>query len=172
MNREQKITYVNDLKSFIAANEGIFVYHYEGITVKDLQKLRTKMRESGAFLKITKNKITKIALKDSKAEKLEKFFKGPTAIACSQDPITLAKTLVNFSKSNEKLKILGGLMNERLLEPTDVINIAALPTLNEARAKIVGILAAPAQKNVSILLAPSIKIVYLVHAKNFKNLTH
>ena len=79
MNREQKNTYVNDLKSVIAANEGILVYHYEGITVKDLESLRAKMRESGAFLKITKNRITKIALKGSKAEKLEKFFKGFTA---------------------------------------------------------------------------------------------
>ncbi|MEY3191589.1 MAG: hypothetical protein RL305_188, partial [Pseudomonadota bacterium] len=95
--------------------------------------------------------------------------KGPTAIACSKDPITLAKTLVNFSKSNEKLKILGGLMDEKLLEPSDVAHIATLPTLNEARAKIVGILAAPAQKIVSILLAPSAKIVNLMHAKNLKN---
>ena len=133
MNREQKNTYVNDLKTVIAANEGILVYHYEGITVKDLESLRAKMRESGAFLKITKNRITKIALKGSKAEKLEKFFKGPTAIACSKDPITLAKTLVTFSKGNEKLKILGGLMDEKLLEPSDVAHIATLPTLNEAR---------------------------------------
>jgi len=72
MNREQKTTYVNDLKTVIAANEGILVYHYEGITVKDLESLRAKMRESGAFLKITKNRIAKIALKGSKAEKLEK----------------------------------------------------------------------------------------------------
>ena len=108
---------------------------------KDLESLRAKMRESGAFLKITKNRIAKIALKGSKAEKLEKFFKGPTAIACSKDPITLAKTLVTFSKSNEKLKILGGIMDQKLLEPSDVAHIATLPTLNEARAKIVGILA-------------------------------
>jgi large subunit ribosomal protein L10 len=123
------------------------------------------MRESGAFLKITKNRITKIALKGSKAEKLEKFFKGPTAIACSKDPITLAKTLVNFSKSNEKLKILGGLMDEKLLEPSDVAHIATLPTLNEARAQILGILAVPARKIVSILLAPSAKIVKLLTLK-------
>ena len=101
MNREQKTTYVNDLKSVIAANEGILVYHYEGITVKDLESLRTKMRESGAFLKITKNRITKIALKGSKAEKLEKFFKGPTAIACSKDPITLATVSYTHLRAHE-----------------------------------------------------------------------
>ena len=85
--------------------------------------------------------------------KLQKSFQtGPTAIACSKDPITLAKTLVTFSKSNEKLKILGGLMDEKLLEPSDVAHIATLPTLNEARAKIVGILVAPAQKIAIILL--------------------
>jgi len=119
MNREQKTTYVNDLKSVIAANEGILVYHYEGITVKDLESLRTKMRESGAFLKITKNRITKIALKGSKAEKLEKFFKGPTAIACSKDPITLAKSLSkvlkqkswkNFLKDQQQSHVLKTLL--------------------------------------------------------------
>lgn len=169
MNKEQKTTYVNDLKSVIAAHEGILVYHYEGITVKDLEKLRTQMRENGGALQITKNRITKIALKGSKAEKLENLFKGPTAIAYSKDAVSLSKTLVNFSKTNEKLKILGGLMDEKVLEPSDVALIATLPTLNEARAKIVGILATPAKKIVSILLAPSLKIVNLLHAKNLKN---
>ena len=128
-----------------------------------------KWEKAELFYKSQKNRIAKIALKGSKAEKLEKFFKGPTAIACSKDPITLAKTLVTFSKNNEKLKILGGIMDEKLLEPADVAHIATLPTLSEARAKIVGILIAPAQKIMSILLAPSVKIVNLVHAKNLKN---
>jgi large subunit ribosomal protein L10 len=168
MNREQKSQYVNNLKDVISNNPGILVYHYEGITVKDLEKLRSKMRESGGFLKITKNRITKIALKGSRAEKIEKFFQGPTAIACSKDPISLAKALVDFSKLNQKLKILGGLMDEKILEPNDIMHIATLPTLSEARAKIVGILATPAQKIASILLAPSLKIVNLLHAKNLK----
>lgn len=91
MNREQKTTYVNDLKSVIAANEGILVYHYEGITVKDLESLRTKMRESGAFLKITKNRITKIALKGSKAEKLEKFLKDQQQSHVLKTPLPLQR---------------------------------------------------------------------------------
>jgi len=168
MNREQKSQYVNNLKDVISNNPGILVYHYEGITVKDLEKLRFKMRENGGFLKITKNRITKIALKGSRAEKIEKFFKGPTAIACSKDPISLAKALVDFSKLNKKLKILGGLMDEKVLELNDVMHIATLPTLPEARAKIIGILATPAQKIACILLATSIKIVNVLHAKNFK----
>jgi len=169
MNREQKSQYVNNLKDVILNNPGILVYHYEGITVEDLEKLRSKMRESGGFLKITKNRITKIALKGSRAEKIEKFFKGPTAIACSKDPISLAKALVDFSKLNQKLKILGGLMDEKVLELNDVMHIATLPTLPEAKAKIAGILTTPAQKIASILLAPSLKIVNVLHAKNLKN---
>jgi len=168
MNREQKSQYLNNLKDVIANNPGILVYHYEGITVKDLEKLRSKMRESGGFLKITKNRITKIALKGSRAEKIEKFFQGPTAIACSQDPISLAKVLVDFSKLNQKLKILGGLMDERVLELNEVMHIATLPTLPQARANILGILATPVQKIASILLAPSLKIVNLFYAKNLK----
>ena len=169
MNKEQKKNYISEMETQFQNNEAVMVTHYQGLTMSQLDELRAQMREHGIKFTITKNRITKIALKGSKAEKLEKFFKGPTAIACSKDPITLAKTLVTFSKSNEKLKILGGLMDEKLLEPSDVAHIATLPTLNEARAKIVGILAAPAQKIVSILLAPSAKIVNLMHAKNLKN---
>jgi len=165
MNREQKSQYVNNLKDAISNNPGILVYHYEGIAVKDLEKLRSKIRDNDGFLKITKNRITKIAFKGSRAEKIEKFFKGPTAIACSKDPISLAKVLVDFSKLNQKLKILGGLMDEKVLELSDVMHIATLPTLPEARAQIIGILASPAQKIACILLATSIKIVNVLHAK-------
>ena len=110
------------------------------------------MREAGAMLKVTKNRITKLALKETTHSDAENLFSGPTAIALSQDPITIAKILVKFQKNNEKLKIVGGIMDNKLLAPEDVAEIAKLPTLEEARAQIVGILQAPQQKLISILL--------------------
>ena len=146
----------------------MMVYHYEGLNVNQLDELRDKMREVGALLKVTKNRITKLALKETNHSEAENLFSGPTGIALSKDPITLAKILVNFQKTNEKLKIVGGIMENKLLAPTDVAEIAKLPTLDEARAKIVGILQAPQQKLISILLAPGRKIANLAHAKSLK----
>ena len=95
------------------------------------------MRAAGALLKVTKNRITKLALKETSYSEAENLFTGPTGVALSKDPITLAKILVNFQKANDKLKIVGGIMDTKLLAPSDVAEIATLPTLDEARAKIV-----------------------------------
>ena len=127
-----------------------------------------EMREHGILFKITKNRITKLALEGSKFKKLENLFSGPTAIAFSDDAITSAKILTKFAKNNSNLKIIGGIMEDEQLSVKDVEKIATLPTLNEARAKIVGILTAPAQKIMSILLATGSKIAILALAKSKK----
>jgi len=168
MNKEQKINYINTLKQTLNENAAMMIYHYQGLNVNQLDELRKKMREAGALLKVTKNRITKIALKDTQHQEAISLFSGQTGVALSKDPITLAKTLVNFQKNNEMLKIIGGVMDTKVLAPEDVAKIATLPTLSEARAKIVGILQAPAQKIISILLAPGAKIVNLAHAKSLK----
>ena len=168
MNRTEKTNYINSLKKDLDKYDSMMVYHYEGLNVNQLDELRDKMREVGALLKVTKNRITKLALKETTHSEAENFFSGPTGIALSKDPITLAKILVKFQKNNEKLKIVGGIMDKKLLAPTDVAEIAKLPTLDEARAKIVGILQAPQQKLISILLAPGRKIANLAHAKSLK----
>jgi len=168
MNKEQKINYINTLKQTLNENAAMMIYHYQGLNVNQLDELRKKMREAGALLKVTKNRITKIALKDTQHQEAISLFSGQTGVALSKDPITLAKTLVNFQKNNEMLKIIGGVMDAKVLAPEDVAKIATLPTLNEARAKIVGILQAPAQKIISILLAPGAKIANLAHAKSLK----
>ncbi len=168
MNRSEKINYINNLKKDLETNNAMMVYHYEGLNVNQLDELREKMREAGAMLKVTKNRITKLALKETTHSDAENLFSGPTAIALSQDPITIAKILVKFQKNNEKLKIVGGIMDNKLLAPEDVAEIAKLPTLEEARAQIVGILQAPQQKLISILLAPGRKIANLAHAKSLK----
>ena len=166
MNKDKKRTYLEEMKSFFKKTSSIFVTHYQGLTVKQIDKLREEMRKHGILFKITKNRITKLALEGSKFKKLENLFSGPTAVAFSEDAIKSAKILTNFSKNNSNLKILGGLMEEETLSVEDVKKIATLPTLDEARAKIVAILTAPAQKIISILLAPGAKIAILALAKS------
>ena len=168
MNRIEKTNYINSLKKDLESNDAMMIYHYEGLNVKQLDELRDKMREAGALLKVTKNRITKLALKETAHSEAENLFSGPTAIALSQDPITIAKILVKFQKTNQKLKIVGGVMDKKLLAPADVTEIAKLPTLDEARAQIVGILQAPQQKLISILLAPGRKIANLALSKSLK----
>lgn len=168
MNRSDKTNYISSLKKDLENNNAMMVYHYEGLNVNQLDDLRDQMRQVGALLKVTKNRITKLALKDTSYSEAENLFSGPTGVALSKDPITLAKILVKFQKSNEKLKIVGGIMDSKLLAPADVAQIATLPTLDEARGKIVGLLQAPQQKLLSILLAPGRKIANLAHAKSLK----
>ena len=168
MNREQKSNYVSSLKESLNNNEAMMIYHYHGLNVNQLDDLRNQMREAGALLKVTKNRITKIALKDTQHEEAISLFSGQTGVALSKNPITLAKTLVNFQKKNDMLKIVGGVMDNKVLAPEDVAKIATLPTLDEARAKIAAILQSPAQKLISILLAPGAKIANLAHAKSLK----
>ena len=168
MTKEQKKNYVEEMKKVFSSNEAVMVAHYQGLSVKELDKIRAEMRKSGIFFKITKNKITKLALKETKYKDLEKFFNGPTAAAISSDPIMSAKILAKYAKTSSSLKIVAGFMDGKVLEADDVAKIATLPTLDEARAKIVGILSAPAQKFLSILLAPGSKIAILAHAKGKK----
>ena len=166
MNKEQKKNYINEMKKFFNGNDSVLVTHYQGLTVKQLDELRAEMRKHGIMFKITKNRITKLALKDTKCKDIADLFSGPTAIALSKDAISSAKILTKFSKDNQKLKIVGGLMGKEILKLEDVLKIATLPTLNEARAKIASIIQSPAQKLVSILLAPSLKIAILALLKS------
>ena len=145
------------------------IAQYQGLNVNELDELRKELREKGVLFKVTKNRITKIAIKETPVKDLEKYFTGPTAAALSSDPITTAKILTNFAKTHKNLKIVAGFMDGKVLDQKEVAIIAALPTLEEARAKIVGILSSPAQKLVSILLAPGSKIANLAR-KEFKKL--
>ena len=168
MNKEQKKNYITEMTANFENSEAVLVTHYQGLTVKQLDELRKQMREQGIQFKITKNKITKLALEKTKCKDLTNLFTGPTAVALSKDGISSAKILTKFSKENNNLKILGGIMGKDVLDVAGVAKVATLPTLDEARAKIVGILKAPAQKIMSILLAPGSKIAILAHAKSIK----
>ncbi len=168
MNKQKKIAYVEEMKKIFSSNEAVMIAHYKGLNVKQLDKIRNEMRENGIFFKVTKNRITKLALKETKYKDLEKFFNGPTATAISSDPIVSAKILAKYAKGDSALKIVAGYMDGKVLEAKDVAQIATLPTLDEARSKIVGILTSSAQKILSILLAPGSKIAILAHEKSKK----
>ena len=168
MNKEQKKNYITEMTANFENSEAVLVTHYQGLTVKQLDELRKQMREQGIQFKITKNRITKLALEKTKCKDLANLFTGPTAVALSKDAISTAKILTKFSKENNNLKILGGIMGKEILDVVAVANVATLPTLDEARAKIIGILRSPAQKIVSILLAPASKIAILALEKSKK----
>ena len=168
MDKEKKQSYISEMTTQFDKSEGVIVAHYQGLTVNQLDELRAKMREHGIIFKITKNRITKLAIEKTRCKQLSDLFTGPTAVALSQDAITSAKILTNFSKENSNLKILGGIMGSDILDVAGVKNVATLPTLNEARAKIVSILRSPAQKIASILLAPASKIAILALKKSIK----
>jgi len=168
MNKEQKKNYIKEMTDFFQKNESVLVTHYKGLNVKQLDDLRKQMRKHGIKFKITKNRITKLALQKTKCKVIEKMFTGPTAVAFSEDAISTAKILTKFSKENTNLKILGGIMGEDILDLAGVQKIAMLPSLEEARAKIAGILSSPAQKITSILLAPASKIAILALEKSKK----
>ncbi len=168
MNKEQKQNYIKEMAAQFEASEAVLVTHYQGLTVKQLDELRKEMREHGIQFKITKNRITKLALEKSRCKDLSNLFNGPTAVALSKDAISSAKILTKFSKENKNLKILGGIMGKDILDVAGVANVATLPTLDEARAKIVSILRAPGQNIASILLAPASKIAILALEKSKK----
>ena len=158
MNKEQKKNYISEMETQFQNNEAVLVTHYQGLTMSQLDELRGQMREHGIKFTITKNRITKIALEKTKCKELSKLFTGATAVAFSNDAIISARILSKFAKTNESLKLLGGIMGNEVLDQAAVQNVANLPTLDEARANIVGILATPASKLVSILLARSEKM--------------
>ena len=130
MNKEKKKLYIEEMKSYFNKTSSVLITHYQGLTVKQIDELKSEMRKHGILFKITKNRITKLALEGTKYKKLENLFKGPTAVAFSDDAISSAKILTKFAKSNSNLKIIGGIMEEEPLSLEEVAKIATLPTLD------------------------------------------
>ena len=158
MTKAQKKVYIDEMSKQFENSKAVLVTHYQGLTMPQMDELRSKMREHGIIFKITKNRITKLALEKTRCKDLADLFTGPTAVAFGEDAIISARILSKFAKDNENLKLIGGIMENEVLDQAGVQNVATLPTLDEARANIVGILNAPASKLVSILLARSEKM--------------
>ena len=158
MSKDQKKNYITEMTSKFENSNAVMVTHYQGLTMVQLDELRSKMREHGIIFKITKNRITKLAIEKTKCKELSNLFTGPTAVAFGEDAIMSARILSKFAKEHENLKLIGGIMDNKVLDEAGVQNVASLPTLNEARANIISILNAPASKLISILLARSEKM--------------
>tara|TARA_B100001123_G_C14928995_1_gene874922 strand:- start:43 stop:774 length:732 start_codon:yes stop_codon:yes gene_type:complete len=145
MKKDQKKKFVKDFQE-ILNNVGILVVtHYSGLKTTQTDELRGKIREAGGKFVIVKNSLMKIILKEHKSKEFKNLFNGPVALAYSEDEVSAAKVAVNFSKENDKLLILGGIMGDKFLEQKDVLEIATLPTLDEIRAKLVSLIQTPAR---------------------------
>lgn len=155
MDRAEKsemVSYLNDVFS----NAGVVVVaHYSGLTVADMTTLRGRMKDAGASLKVAKNRLVKIALKGTDAEHISDLFQGPTVIAYSADPVAAPKIATEFAKTNDKLVILGGSFGTTALDASGVEALAKMPSLDELRAKIVGMINTPATRIAGVLQAPA-----------------
>ena len=164
MDRAAKSELVASLGEVFKATKVVVVAHYSGLTVGQMQTLRRQMKQAGASVKVAKNRLAKIALEGSDVASIAPLLKGPTLIAFSGDPIAAPKVAVEFAKGHEQFVILGGAMGTTTLDPNGVKALAALPSLDELRAKIVGLVVAPATKIAQVVNAPAAKVARVVQA--------
>ena len=157
MNRLQKKEWIASTNEKIKDADIILVAHYRGLTAAEVTDLRVKVRAAGAGFKVTKNLLAKHAVQSTKYEKITDLFKGPTAIAYSNDPASAAKVLQEFAKKSGKLTLVGGAIGETLLDQAAIARLAALPTLNEQRAQLVALLQTPASRIARVLDAYATK---------------
>ena len=150
----------------IFENAGVIVVtHYSGLSVPQLDELRNQMAEVGGTVKVTKNRLVKLALAGTENESVSEYFTGPTAIAYSDDPVAAPKIAAKFAKENENLVILGGVMGSTALDAASVKNLASLPSLDELRGQLVGLINSPATKLAGVLQAPAGQLARVIGAK-------
>jgi large subunit ribosomal protein L10 len=164
VDRTEKAESVAALKDVFKSSQAVVVAHYSGLTVAQMQTLRKNARTAGASVKVAKNRLAKIALEGSDVASIASLLKGPTLIAYSSDPVAAPKVTVEFAKANEQLVILGGAMGKTALDLNAVKQLASLPSLDELRAKILGLLVAPATKIAQLTNAPAGKLARVVQA--------
>jgi large subunit ribosomal protein L10 len=169
VKRSEKKEFVQNLKDEIDSSSSVIVTHYSGLTVNESEQLRTEMRNNGAKFKVTKNRLTKLALEQTKFKDIADLFSGPTAIAYSDDPVAPARVAVSFEKKLEKFKVIGGGYDGEKINLDKINFLATLPSMDELRGKIVGLISAPAQKIASIVKEPAGQMARLVSARS-KNL--
>jgi large subunit ribosomal protein L10 len=164
VDRAEKKELVTTLNGVFKDTNVVVVAHYSGLTVSQMQTLRRQMKQAGAAVKVAKNRLAKIALEGTAAAVVAPLLKGPTVIAYSRDPVAAPKVANDFAKANEKFVILGGAMGKTALNPDGVKALASLPSLDELRAKIVGLVQAPATKIAQLVNAPASKLARVVQA--------
>ena len=170
MDRAAKQEQVTALNGVFKDASVVVVAHYSGLTVAQLQTLRRQMSQAGASVKVAKNRLAKIALEGTDVASIAPLLKGPTLIAYSMaDPVAAPKVATDFAKANEQFVILGGAMGKTALDVNGVKQLASLPSLDELRAKIVGLLVAPATKIAQLTTAPAAKVARVIQAYASKN---
>jgi len=164
VDRAAKAESITELSGVFKASNVVVVAHYSGLSVAQMQILRKQMRQAGASVKVAKNRLAKIALKETNAAVIAPLLKGPTVLAYSGDPVAAPKAAIDFAKANEQFVILGGSMGNTALDPNGIKALALLPSLDELRAKIVGLIQAPATKLAQHANAPAAKVARVVQA--------
>ncbi|MEA2935122.1 MAG: large subunit ribosomal protein [Variibacter sp.] len=164
MDRAEKAALVGSLQQVFQNTHVVVVCHYAGLTVAQMSALRRQMRQAGASVKVAKNRIARIALEGTDVASIASLLKGPTLIAYSGDPVAAPKVATDFAKGNEKLVILGGAMGKTALNADGIKALASLPSLDELRARIVGLVQAPATKIAQLVSAPAAKLARVVQA--------
>lgn len=169
MDRNQKSQLVGELHSSFEQTGLVVVAHYKGLTVAEMTDLRRKAIVAGVSFKVTKNRLTRLALAGTNFEGLSDLFTGPTAVAYSKDPVAAAKVIVDFAKGNDKLVILGGGLGSNVLNVEGVKSLATLPSLDELRAKLVGMIQTPATRIAGVVQAPAGQLARVLNAKATKD---
>jgi large subunit ribosomal protein L10 len=164
LDRAAKSELIASLGQIFKATQVVVVAHYSGLTVAQMQTLRRQMKQAGASVKVAKNRLAKIALEGSEVASIAPLLKGPALIALSGDPVAAPKVAVEFAKTHERFIILGGAMGRTALDPNGVKALAALPSLDQLRAKIVGLIQAPATKIAQVVNAPAAKVARVIQA--------
>ena len=155
MDRNEKEHIVSALRQDLSDSSLVIVATNAGLTVAEVSDLRRKMREAGAAYRVTKNTLVRLSIAGTQNEGIQEFLSGPTALAYSKDPVAAAKVTVKFANSNDKFKVVGGILDGRILTDKDVEALSKLPSLDELRAKIIGILSTPATRVAGVLQAPA-----------------
>lgn len=168
MDRAAKRELIDNLNGVFKDTGVVVVSHYSGLTVAQMTQFRQQLKAAGGKVKVTKNRLAKIALKDTDYYGISDLLTGPTVLAYSKDPIAAAKISVEFSKKNEKLVVLGGSMGTNVLDAAGVKALAELPSLDELRAKLIGLLNAPATKIARTIKEPGAKLARVIQAKASK----
>ncbi|MDP4576322.1 50S ribosomal protein L10 [Qipengyuania sp. G39] len=168
MDRSQKADAVAQLSDVFNQAGVVVVTRNLGLTVAQSTELRTKMREAGASYQVAKNRLAKLALKDTDYAGIEEFLNGPTALGYSEDPVAAAKAVVEFAKTTDKIEIVGGSMGATKLDEAGVKALASMPSLDELRGKIVGLVNAPATKIAQVVNAPAAKLARVFGAYGAK----
>ncbi len=164
MDRNEKEQLVASMRQGLTEANLVIVAQQTGLTVAEVSDLRRQMRDAGAHYKVAKNTLIRLSVTGTPSESLYDMLKGPTALAYSKDPVAAAKVTTTFANTNEKLKIMGGVLDGKLLTPKEIDALAKLPSLDVLRAKIIGVFLAPATRIASVLKAPAGQVARVISA--------